>query len=172
MGCAVLAAASGCAASPSVPASATTATVSDPVADGLKGPRLDVTALKVTSRADAIVTTISVVRVVHGDVGLYLASRTKTGVSGVVVATHHRRRGDKSKVLDVDRVVKCPGLRVTWSEATNQVRLLVPAECVAHGSYEAVKVKVITEVGNGADADFAPSDSKGKWHWTPWVNRS
>jgi hypothetical protein len=154
-----------------VPASAPTGTFSDPVADGLQGPRLDVTALKVANRADAIVTTISVVRVVHGDLGLYLASRTKTGVSGVVVETFHRRRGDASKVLDADRVVKCPGLRATWSEANDQVRLQVPAGCVHHGNYEAVKVKVITEVGNGGDADFAPSDSKDHWHYTPWVNR-
>ena len=172
LGWALLTAVSGCAASPSVPASAPSATFSDPVADGLAGPRLDVTALTVANRADAIVTTISVARVVDGDVGVYLAARTNAGVSGVVVETFHRRRGDETKVLDVDRVVKCPGLRGRWSVGTNLVRLVVPAGCVDHGSYQAVKVKVITEVGKGGDADFAPSDSEGKWHWTPWVSRS
>jgi hypothetical protein len=160
-----------CAVLASGPALARTVTVSDPAGDGLQGHRLDITGLKVANRDHAIVTTVSVVRVVHGDVAVYIQARGDRRSAGVVVASFHRARGDKNELLTSQGAQKCAGLGATWSDVTDRVQLRLPSGCFDHGNYGAVEVKVITETNGGEDADFAPNGPKGRWRWTDWISR-
>lgn len=152
------------------PALAQTVTVNDSVGDGLQGDNLDITAVKVANRDRVIDTTVAVVRVTHGQVGVWISARGDSRRSAVVVGSTHRARGDTSRLLDAQGgVVKCSGLRVTWNESTDRVRARVPSRCFDDGNYGAVKVRAITEIG--ADADFAPKGPKGNWRWTEWIAR-
>jgi hypothetical protein len=51
------------------------------------------------------------------------------------------------------------------------VRARLPSGCLDNGNYGAVKVKVISEIHHGEDADLAPTDPQGHWRWTDWVSR-
>jgi hypothetical protein len=121
------------------------------------------------NRDHAIVTTVTVVRVVHGQVGVWIQARGDSRRSAVVVASTHRARGDKSQLLNAEGVVNCNGLRVTWDETADRVRARVPSRCLHDGDYGAVKIRAITEIGG--DADLAPKNPKGNWRWTDWASR-
>ena len=151
------------------PAFARSVTVFDPAGDGSHGDRLDITSVKVANRDGAITTTVSVVRVAHGSVAVWIRARGDSRRSAVVVASSHRAGGDTSRLLSANGVVRCSGLGVTWDEATDGAR--VPARCLDHGDYGAVKVRTITEIHGGEDVDLAQDGPNGTWRWTDWVSR-
>jgi hypothetical protein len=148
---------------------AQTVSVSDPAGDGLKGHRLDITEVKVANRDHAIITTISFVRVAHGDLGVAMKARGDRRKQLVGVTSVHRASGDTNLFRTFAGVQKCKGLSVTWDATTNRVRVRVPSRCLDNGNYGALKVKAITEIGS--DADVAPKDPKGNWRWTEWASR-
>jgi hypothetical protein len=153
------------------PASARTATVSDPAGDGLKGDRLDITAVRVANRDHAIVTTVDVVRVGHGDLGVWIQARGDRRSDAIAVAAFHRIGGDTSRLISFHGPVRCDGLRVTWDESTDRIRARVPSRCLDHGDYGALRVRTITEIHGGEDVDLAPNSAQGDWRWTDWVGR-
>jgi len=161
----------GCAVLWSAPAFAQSLKVSDPSGDGLHGSRLDITAVKVANRDHAIVTTISLERVGHGHVAVWIQARGDSPHSAVAVVGYHRARGDKSQLLTAAGIQECDGLRVRWEEATDRVRARMPSRCLADGDYGAVRVRTITEINGGDDADLAPNGPAGRWFWTEWISR-
>ena len=60
---------------------------------------------------------------------------------------------------------------MTWIEATDRVRARMPSRCFEDGDYGAVRVRIITEVNGGEDADLAPTGSKARWLWSDWISR-
>jgi hypothetical protein len=160
-----------CAALTSAPALAQTTMVSDPAGDGLQGDRLDITSVTVANRDHAIVTTVSMVRVGHGQLAVWIQAHGDRLRSAVVVATSHRLHGDKTQLLNADGVVECPGLRVSWDESADQVNARVPSRCLDGGNYGGVRVRTITEIHGGEDVDLGPNGPRGNWRWTSWTSR-
>jgi len=147
------------------PARAELSTSGDPAGDGQHGRRLDVTAIKVDNRDHAIVTTVSVVRLTAGDIGLRLRAQGKKRhlLAGVYSERYH---GSQKDVLSTrSGAQECSGLVVRWNRDADRIRLRVPSTCWNGGDFGAVQVKVITELG-GADADLAPNGPRGGWRWT------
>jgi hypothetical protein len=151
------------------PAVAQTLTVDDPAGDGLKGSRLDITSVRVSNRDHAIVVKVSVVRLTRGDLAVRLKIRKDGPDLLAGVTSVHRTSGDTNKWFTEAGVQQCEGLRVSWSNAADRVRIRVPSQCLEKGNYGAVKAKVITEIGS--DADLAPKSPDGSWRWTEWVSR-
>jgi hypothetical protein len=145
-----------------------TVRVSDPAGDGLKGRRLDITAVKMSNRDHAIVVKISVVRVAHGDLGVRMKARGDRGETALV-ASQHRSSGDTNQLFTAAGEQQCNGLRVTWDQTADRVLVRVPSRCIDGGDYGAVRAKAIFEIGS--DADFAPKGPKGGWRWTDYVAR-
>jgi hypothetical protein len=150
-------------------AQAETQHVEDPAGNGLKGRALDITTVKVANRDHAIVTKVSFVRAAHGDLYVRFLARGEKRRTMAAVGSIHRARGDKNRLLTIDGVQECKGLRVSWDHESDYARIRVPSHCLLDGDYGAVKTKVITEIGS--DADLAPKDESGNWRWTGWVSR-
>jgi hypothetical protein len=142
--------------------------VHDPAGDGLKGRRLDITDVKLANRDHAIVVTISVVRVAHGDLGVRMKARGDRGETALV-SSLHRSAGDTNQLFTVAGEQPCKGLQVKWDQAAARVRVRLPSRCIDGGDYGAVRVKAIFEIGS--DADFAPKGPQGGWRWTDYVAR-
>jgi hypothetical protein len=154
------------------PALAQTRHVPDPAGDGLKGRALDITDMKVANRDHAVVATISFVRVPkYGDLGFALQQRGDTHhqILAAVYSDHTPRR-DENRFASVPHRRTCGRLVVTWDATADAVRIRIPARCINHADYGAVRAQVITEIGS--DADFAPKGPKGRWRWSRWISRS
>jgi hypothetical protein len=156
---------------PTTGAEAQTRHIHDPAGDGMKGRALDITGITISNRDQAIVATISFVRVpAYGDLGLALQEHGDGKHEFlVVVGTTRSPRGDKTVFASVPRRHTCDGLGVAWSSAVDRVRIRIPARCIRHGDYGAVRGQVITEIGS--DADVAPKTASGRWRWTRWIAR-
>ena len=131
--------------------------------------KLDITSIKVANRDHAIVSTVTFVRAVRGDLGIRYWARGEKRRDMALVFNKHRPRGDNTSLLTIDGEESCRALTVTWDHEADVVKVRLPSRCFREGDYGAVRVKVITEIGS--DADFAPKDADGDWRWTDWISR-
>lgn len=151
------------------PADAAVLVIDDPAGNGQKGDALDITAVKVANGAKALVAKVTFVRATHGDLALYLHARGDRRRDVVGVISEHRARQDDNWLLTADGRQECGGLKVVWDHDADTVRIKLPARCFDDGDYDAVQVRMITEIGS--DADLAPSTPAGGWPWSAYVAR-
>jgi hypothetical protein len=154
----------------SAPAQARSILVGDPAGDAA-GPRpgLDITSVAFHNRDRAVVVDLSFVRDVRGLVMVALTTRQHR-VAAVLVSKH-RRTGPDTTFL-VGHESSCRGLTGAWDRAAATLGLRVPATCVLHGNYGAVKAWALIErLHDGADVDFAPQTPNGNIAYTDWIPR-
>ena len=151
------------------PANAGRTTVSDPVGDGLKGQRLDITSVRVNNRDHAIVTTVAVRRVAAGDFAVVYQARGKKPRKLAAVYSERFPGHHHDSFRTSEGKQPCERLKVTWDRDADFLRVRLPSTCFNAGDFGGVRVKVITEIGS--DADVAPKDSQGRWRWTAWTSR-
>lgn len=147
------------------PATSSTLTVSDPAGDGT-GPGLDITSLRVNNADYVLVVRVRFVRVVHGDLITFV--RTRKGMLAAVVS-EHQATGNVTTLTTVAGETPCSGLRTVWDREADVAVVRVPSRCLRGGNYGALKVRVLTEIGQ--DADLAPKSADGAWRWTRLVPR-
>ena len=151
------------------PAAAQQRSITDPAGDA-DNPGLDITGATVHNRDHAVVATVRFTELVRGDLivsvdprgarGVRLVSRYTGDGPGrtILVAGAFTDRGDFS-----ERPVRCRGLEADWSVEKSTATLRMPARCLHHGRYGAVRFAVLTE--RGADTDFAPDRRSGVSGW-------
>jgi hypothetical protein len=147
------------------PGQSATLRVSDPAGDGT-GPGLDITSLRVNNADYVLVVRVRFVRAVHGDLVTFV--RTRQGMLAAVVS-EHLASGDATTLTTVAGETPCAGLRTVWDHAADVAVVTVPSRCLRGGNYGALKVRVLTEIGQ--DADLAPKTAEGAWRWTRLVPR-
>ncbi len=147
---------------------------SDPEGDDAGG--LDIVSASLDNGDDAIVAEVGVVRTRAGHV---LVSIDRRGGPGRTIVATQRRDGSHRKYLvrgsfldQVDHTkVRCRGLRVTWNDADDVVRLRMPAGCMDDGDYRRVRFSVLTERPGGSDSDFAPDGNGNDLAVSDWIGR-
>ena len=152
------------------PAQARSVLVDDPAGDAA-GPRpgLDITSVDFHNRDRAVVVNLSFVRDVRGVV--IVALRTRQHRVAAVVVSKHRRTGPDTTFL-VGHKSGCRGLASAWDRGAATLSLRVPAACVLHGNYGAVKAWALTErLHDGSDVDYAPQKPNGSIAYTDWIPR-
>jgi hypothetical protein len=147
------------------PVQSATLNVSDPAGDGT-GPGLDITSLRVNNADYVLVVRVRFVRAVHGDLITFIG--TRKGIFAQVVS-EHRSAGDTTTLNMVSGEIPCAGSRTAWDHEADFAVLRVPSRCLRGGNYGALKVRVLTEIGQ--DADLAPKTAAGAWRWTRLVPR-
>lgn len=147
------------------PAVSSTLIVSDPAGDGT-GPGLDITSLRVNNADSVLVVRVRFVRAVHGDLITFVG--TRKGILAQVVS-EHRAEGNKTTLNTLSGETPCGGLTTVWDHDVDVAVVRVPSRCLRGGNYGALKVRVLTEIGQ--DADLAPKTAAGAWRWTRLVPR-
>ena len=153
------------------PASAAGATLDDPVGDTW-GPGLDLTSATLRNLDHRLVVEGAVDRAVRGDLVVSVDPRHATGVR---LVSKYRPQGHTHSFVLAGAFsdggdgrssrVTCRGFRVRWSEGAPTARLVMPARCLDHGRYGALRFAVLTE--RGSDTDWAPDGAAA----SPWVMR-
>lgn len=154
------------------PAQARQLTVTDPAGD-TSTPGLDITSAQVRNRDHAIITTVSFVRDVRGNLIVALTARNG---SGLRVVYERRPAGtDRTFVLpgSFARTAGsfCQGVSGEWNARSRSVTLRLPSRCLDGGDYGAVRAAVLTENRGGGDVDFAPEKDNGDIGSTAWIPR-
>jgi hypothetical protein len=149
------------------PAQAADVSVTDPAGDAVSG-GLDITNVTFGNRDHAFVVTVSFVRDTPGKVIASIKTRGSLPVG--IAAKHYRHGPDKILLLGI---APCKGASSTWRRSAAMVELRVPARCLNHGNYGAIKSWALTEpLRNGADSDFAPESANGEdIRFTDWIPR-
>lgn len=146
--------------------------MTDPAGDAY-GRGLDITSAQIRNRDSAVVTTVTFVEDVRGDVIVSLEARRGSGVR--VVHEHRTDRKDRTFVLPGSFTVAasgpvCKGVSGDWHPRARSVTLRLPSRCLDDGDYGAVRAAVLTE-GRQGDTDLAPESSRGMPAATAWIPR-
>ncbi|GAA5143724.1 hypothetical protein GCM10023340_09820 [Nocardioides marinquilinus] len=154
-------------------AQAETAWIDDPNADGMVGSSLDIGGVLVANNDDALNLRVRVREVTHGDLAVWVEpkwSSKPTGAPFYIFASRHRESGTYSERYYPRDEQPCRGLRFSWQRHKRTVSIRIPSSCIFGGNYDALRVRLITEV-DGDDADVAPGTPSGDWPYSRLVRR-